>query len=412
MSIPPPTPLGHRPYKLLVVVPRVEIALELERSLGDAPLHVYTLTGGAELAPRAVLDLSPDMVLVHMDALPAADRDAHSAQVEHLVRDLGKGTALVLVSDRSQSQTPAEALDKGAFAWLGHPFDREEVQRTLARALNAGSPAEPPAAALAREADRDANELLRYGRTLDRLYMAWQPLFHAHDGALFGYEALVRSDEPTTPSAWHVLDLADRLGREAELDLRIHARSAADGLAGGLDGTLMVNVSVRQFMSGTLGTPRDPLLPLASRVVLEVSENGTIEDIDAVARQCARLRGLGYRVALDDLGTGPDYLARLLALEPQIFKLDRLALADCDKDARKRRYVRAIVAMAHGEDALVVAEGIERPAEAQLARELGCDLLQGFLMARPQRREHWLQAPPARFHLPERDGLPGDRDAA
>ncbi|MCK6504812.1 EAL domain-containing protein [Myxococcota bacterium] len=403
---------GHRPYKLLVVVPRVEIALELERSLGDAPLHVYTLTGGAELAPRAVLDLSPDMVLVHLDSLAGADRKAHQDRVEHLVRDLGEGTALVLVSDRSRSPDTDEALHRGAFAWLGHPFDAEEVQRTLARALNASPGTGGASAGGTGGPDADPGELLRYGRTLERLYMAWQPLFRAQDGALFGYEALVRSDEPTCPSAWHVLDLADRLGREAELDWHIHARSAADALAGGLEGVLMINVSVRQFMAGTLGTPRDPLLPLAARVVLEVSENGTIEDIEAVARQCARLRGLGYRVALDDLGTGPDYLARLLALEPQVFKLDRLALADCDQDARKRRYVRAIVAMAHGEGALVVAEGIERPAEAQLARELGCDLLQGFLLARPQRREHWLHAPPAAFSLPPGPSRAGDRDAA
>lgn len=221
------------------------------------------------------------------------------------------------------------------------------------------------------------------------LYMDWQPLVRGRDGGLYGFEALVRAEHPRWRTAPQVLGLAAALRRELDLEAAILRECARDAVEAALPGRLLINVSVPFLMSDLLGGPEDPLLPLAHRVVLEVNEQGAIDSIEEAAARCGMLRALGYEIALDDLGSGRDYLARLLAMQPSVFKLDRLALSGCDGDSRKRRYVHAIVAMAHEEGALVVAEGVERREEAELAVALGCDLLQGYYLARPHRSAHW-----------------------
>jgi EAL domain-containing protein (putative c-di-GMP-specific phosphodiesterase class I) len=124
---------------------------------------------------------------------------------------------------------------------------------------------------------------------------------------------------------------------------------------------------------------------MARRVVLEVTERAAIEQVDDVERRVGRLREHGFRVAVDDLGAGYAGLSSFALLEPEIVKLDVSLLRDIDQSPVKQKLVASMTALCKDMGFLVVAEGIETVAERDCVVSLGCDLLQGYLFARPGR---------------------------
>jgi EAL domain-containing protein (putative c-di-GMP-specific phosphodiesterase class I) len=97
-----------------------------------------------------------------------------------------------------------------------------------------------------------------------------------------------------------------------------------------------------------------------------------------------RLRELGFRLAVDDLGSGYAGLASYACLEPDFVKLDRGLVAGIDREPIKRRLVASIVSVSRELGIAVVAEGIETATEKQAMGELGCELMQGFFFRRPE----------------------------
>jgi len=282
-----------------------------------------------------------------------------------------------------------DTVNEGAVGCLRTPVDEFELHAVILRAMEARrwrKAAWTQMFEAQRVAQQARTDLLTMRKVMDELFMVYQPVIWARNGQTAGVEALVRSTHAAGPNAPSILRLAEATSQQDSLDRRIFKTVTEDVERTRCPHAILVNLSVDALMRGTLGRPGDPLLGMAHRTILEVSEEGRISDREALRAEVRRLRDVGYRFAVDDIGTGCDHLARVLTIEPEIYKLDRLALAGCDSDERKRRYVRSIVDLAHGEGALVVAEGIERPEEQQVATELGCDLLQGYLLGMPSRR--------------------------
>jgi diguanylate cyclase len=126
----------------------------------------------------------------------------------------------------------------------------------------------------------------------------------------------------------------------------------------------------------------------ARNVVVEITETGLMSSSGSADRTLERLHGLGAVVSVDDFGTGHSSLARLRRTRADVLKVDRSLVADVDGDAASRSVVGAVVAMAHALGLRVVAEGVERPAQAAVLREVGCDQAQGWLFGRPAEAEH------------------------
>jgi EAL domain-containing protein (putative c-di-GMP-specific phosphodiesterase class I) len=124
-----------------------------------------------------------------------------------------------------------------------------------------------------------------------------------------------------------------------------------------------------------------------SRIVLEVTEGSVMEDPEHVLHVLQQLRELGVRIALDDFGTGYSALVYLRQFPFDRLKIDRAFLHDLDVSAGNRSIVSAIVALAHSLGLEVVAEGVEEPRHVELLKNFGCDLLQGYGLARPARAE-------------------------
>ena len=150
---------------------------------------------------------------------------------------------------------------------------------------------------------------------------------------------------------------------------------------------MSVNLSVRQLQSETLvGDVQAALystsLP-ASALVLEITESLMLTDTDFAMQQLHDLKALGIRLAMDDFGTGYSSLSYLSRFPVDILKMDRSFVGAADNET----LTSAIIALGASLSLEVVAEGIELPEQAKSLEELGCELGQGYLFAKPMDSE-------------------------
>ena len=122
-------------------------------------------------------------------------------------------------------------------------------------------------------------------------------------------------------------------------------------------------------------------------MVLEITERWPLDGVKGLKRRIGRLRQLGFRIALDDLGAGYAGLTTFTQLEPDFVKLDRALVTGLDASNRKRSVVRSMLRLCGDELGIqVVGEGVETIGERDALGRDGCALLQGFLFARPGRQ--------------------------
>ena len=155
------------------------------------------------------------------------------------------------------------------------------------------------------------------------------------------------------------------------------------------DSFLAVNVSPRQ-LDGQQLLPalRSALeksgLP-AGALMLEITESGLVSDDGHLNGMLEELREFGVRLAIDDFGTGYSSLSHLKRLPVSYIKIDRSFVSGLGTDAEDERIVAAITELGHGLGLRVIAEGVENRQQRHVARQLGCDLYQGYLLAEPRR---------------------------
>lgn len=213
-----------------------------------------------------------------------------------------------------------------------------------------------------------------------RLHMAFQPIVDLRRGVVVGYEALARvpGTPKATPDVWFAAAARHGVADELEALAVRAALSARPALPRNC--YLSVNVSpalvgsphVRAALGGDLGG-----------VVLELTEHAPVDDYDALAAGLSGLRAAGALLAVDDAGTGYAGLAHILALRPDVVKLDRTLIAGLDLDEAKTVLVSTLGDFAGQIDAWVLAEGVERPGELDALVRLRVPLAQGYLLGRP-----------------------------
>jgi EAL domain-containing protein (putative c-di-GMP-specific phosphodiesterase class I) len=226
----------------------------------------------------------------------------------------------------------------------------------------------------------------RLSSALDSLWVAYQPIVAFGRRRVVAYEALVRNEEPTLRSPLDLFDAAARLGRLHDVARRIRARIAADARGLPDSSLLFVNVHPEDLNDFDLSSPASPLSAIATRVVLELTERASLDGVAGLQSRIGKLRELGFRVAIDDLGAGYAGLSSFTLLQPDYVKLDASLIRSIDTSHQKRSIVRAMMQLAAGDLNLpVISEGVETPEERDTLVALGGDLLQGYLFARPSR---------------------------
>lgn len=218
---------------------------------------------------------------------------------------------------------------------------------------------------------------------LDRLYdvggptPVYQPVLSLDTLTQVGAEALSRFPDGIDPTEWFAAAAAVGAGT----DLELFALDRAVAALPDLRGFLAVNVC-----AATVATPgftrRLTGLPL-ERVVVELTEHEAIEDYQALNEVLHPLRARGLRLAVDDTGAGFASMRHVLALMPDLIKLDISLVRDIDHDPARQALVSALVAFATSTGAKIIAEGIETAEELGCLRGLNVQLGQGYHLARP-----------------------------
>ncbi|HKJ71109.1 MAG TPA: GGDEF and EAL domain-containing protein, partial [Gammaproteobacteria bacterium] len=226
----------------------------------------------------------------------------------------------------------------------------------------------------------------------DRFVLHFQPIFRLADGAVSHYEVLLRmigdDGELIGPGAF--LDTAEGFGLIRDIDhwvvthaVHVQGRSRREGrpvrLAINLSGRHIGRREVLEWVTGALEeSGADP-----EALLFEITETAAVENIAQAREFIESLRSRGCGVALDDFGVGLSSFHYLKNLPVDMIKIDGSFVRTLDRDAYDRTFVRAMSELAANLGITSVAEFVENEAIAQILRELGVDLGQGFYLARP-----------------------------
>jgi diguanylate cyclase (GGDEF)-like protein/PAS domain S-box-containing protein len=242
----------------------------------------------------------------------------------------------------------------------------------------------------------DRELALRRAIEQGELAVHYQPVVEVGTGAVAGVEALVRWDHPVhgmvAPSDF--IPLAEETGLVVPLG-RFVLEEACRQLKAWTDEdparshlVVAVNLSPQQFRLPDLTEQVAEVLAAtgldASRLCLEVTESAMMADADAATVTLKRLKALGTRVSIDDFGTGYSSLGYLKRFPVDYVKIDRSFIGELRDGDVDTEIVRAVIRLSAAIGMRAVAEGVETEGQLRALRELGCPLVQGYFLARPQ----------------------------
>lgn len=234
----------------------------------------------------------------------------------------------------------------------------------------------------------------RWSLRLSLLDFAFQPIANINTGVVFGYEALLRNYQPAGFSCiGEIFDRAfeDNLLFTIDLYLREKAIQKFCQIPWHNSVKLFFNIDNRLWHSpdfdreNALGhLHRQRFNPDA--FCIELSEKHLLDYDSHLCQELKHMKKNGCKVAVDDCGSGFSGLKMMYYSEPEFVKIDRFFIMDISRNPRKRLFVSSIVNISHMIGSIVIAEGVETKEEFYICREIGCDLVQGFYLDRPQQR--------------------------
>jgi diguanylate cyclase (GGDEF)-like protein len=231
----------------------------------------------------------------------------------------------------------------------------------------------------------------------DEFRLVYQPEVNLRTGRICGLEALLRWEEP----ARGLLAPAEFLPSAEESGLIVpigawvlgtaleQASRWADSfperglltMAVNLSGRQVIEPDIVDVVAGALAKAHVP--PQAVCLCLEITESVLLEDLEVMSRRLTALKALGVKIAVDDFGTGYSSLNYLQRLPVDVLKIDRTFVAGLGQGEKDLAIIGSLIDMGRRMHLTLVAEGVETAEQLAVLRELGCDVAQGFHMARP-----------------------------
>lgn len=331
----------------------------------------------AGLTVEAVTNSNAALELIHQERFDAIVSDFCMPDVNGLsllkaARELDSTVPFVLMSGAPTVESAIAAIDLGVHKYLPKPFDIDVFVLSITDAVKR------------RIVSDDLSSLhRRLDRALEHLWMAYQPIIEFSQKRPLAYEALLRSGAPEIKGPMDVLELAEKTDRLFDVGRAIRKHVAADLPNLGAEIDVFVNIHPEDLDDPELYLPTSPLTPFAHRVVLEITERASVDNLETLASRLTELRGLGYRIAVDDLGAGYAGLTTLARVQPEFVKLDGSLVRNIDLSSVHQLIVTAVVDLARDLGLRVIAEAIETTKELGTLRALGVDYMQGYLFARP-----------------------------
>jgi len=371
----------HNDLPLVLFVDDVPaLTCALARGLRREPYRIMTADDPHE-ALRIMDEMEVD-VIVSDECMPGMSGSELLARV----RERHPRTIRLILTGEANLDAALRAINEvQVYRFLIKPCSAEEVGSVIAHALEErelNASYEEWKAGLTNISDNELQE--RYESALSTLYMVFQPIVDAQQGEIFGYEALLRVASVDITSTIAMIGLAEELGRVEELDriVREHVALRAQDL----DPSQKLLVNVHPIsLHGSIHNEDDPLHRFADRVVLEVTERGSLHELQDLQESVDALRKIGYEIAIDDLGSGYAGLTSFALLTPEIVKFDMELVQNVHRSPTRSKLIRAMTSLCRELGILALAEGIETVEECRTVRELGCGLLQGYYLGAPTR---------------------------
>jgi EAL domain-containing protein (putative c-di-GMP-specific phosphodiesterase class I)/ActR/RegA family two-component response regulator len=379
---PPARPGEARPIRVLLVDDNPDLVNITERVFRRAGMLVECAWDGltaADLVRRTEFD-----VVVSDVAMPGLDGLA----LLRAVRERDLDVPVILVTGAPDVQAASRAIEYGAFRYLTKPIELSVLSRLVEEASGICRIARLNRQILAlhgqgaqRPSDRGGLDA-SLDRALRSMRIVFQPVVEWRHHRVFAYEALLRSHEPTLPTPEVLLEAAERAGRLAEVSRAVRAATVEAAERSDARYTFM-NIHPRDLLDEELYARRSPLGQVANRIALEITERARLDEVRDLGPRIAALRALGFKIAVDDLGAGYSGLTSFARLEPEIVKIDMSLVRDIEREPMQGKLVASLASLCRDTNRLVVAEGVETLDERDALIACGCDLLQGYLFARP-----------------------------
>lgn len=222
------------------------------------------------------------------------------------------------------------------------------------------------------------------------LTTVFQPIFDVANSRVMGYEALTRGPEfHPLHSPFKLFNTAESVGLLSETELLCRKLAIKRFAQLKLQGNLFLNVSPHTIEQAC--HPHGETINLVqqyglepNQIVIEVTEKFEAEDPSLLKESLEHYRSFGFKIAIDDLGTGHSGLRQWAELKPDIVKIDRYFISGCHDNIVKRELLRTIFELGRSTGVEIIAEGIEQSDEFVMLSKLGMKYAQGYLLARPE----------------------------
>jgi diguanylate cyclase (GGDEF)-like protein/PAS domain S-box-containing protein len=415
-------PLTRLPNRLLLMDRTRQALSRLHRSKGVVALLFLDLDRFKAVNDTFGHEVGDQLLVGVSERLAALMRDSDT------VARLG-GDEFVILGEEIDGEAEALALAERVLTALQEPFKVGAAQISMPASVGLSLSSDPEAdpETMLREADvamyrakagggqrpelfdeslrkeitahLEIEERLLSALPEQELVLTYQPILPLSGGRAVGVEALLRwhpDAEGAEAGAIDELLPSTFLTRASESELILPigdwvlhtaCAQAAAWLCNGISVPISVNLAARQLSAGDLTERVSAQLErfhLPGRALcLEVSESAVLRDLDRARATLADLKALGVAIALDNVGSGESSLSLPRNLPLDMLKLDRQLIRDFVEDRDARAMVAAIVALASEARLKAVAVGIETNRQLALARELECEVGQGFLLHRP-----------------------------
>ncbi|MBI1408244.1 MAG: EAL domain-containing protein [Caulobacter sp.] len=323
---------------------------------------------------RLILMMRADCADGALEALQVLVADlSHPVMVDGQTIDVGLSAGLAAVAD----DHPAPAVERASIG-----LDQARAARRPVAAFDAaayGDPASKLSLMSEMLAALDSGEIS----------MAYQPKHDTRAGRVTGVEALVRWNHPTrgfvAPDMF--VELAEETGHIRALTRWTLQQALADQALmrqAGHDLMMSVNLSGRMLGEPDFAVEAIQMIAAAGgRICLEITETAVIDNPQQALAIIDQLRAAGISISIDDYGSGLSSLSYLKQIHADELKIDKAFVLTLDRSARDALLVKSTVDLAHSLGLKVVAEGVETAESLAILTGMGCDLAQGYFIARP-----------------------------
>ncbi len=315
----------------------------------------------------------PHMILADL-YLP----DGNAIDLLKKIRQISHEIIFILMTEMGETNQILEALRLGADDYLFKPFSNlETVVSVIAKQVKK----HPVGGKTLTDTEVEQAEHIQEMISKGDFTMAFQPIFRLDDRSIFGYEALLRPGPSSPlPNPGTLMDLAKQVGVVRELDLACIEKAL----------TIAPPNAPRLFLNIEVETLVDPdsllrVIAVAERhkhpLVLEVTERGTVANLNVLVGPCEVLRKKRIALAVDDVGSGYASMEKVLSIRPHFLKIAMSITRSVDTDTIRRVMAESILYMSDRIGAAVIAEGIETEKEFKILQSVGVKLGQGYFLS-------------------------------